>query len=77
MRAFRSGTGIAVVAGATGAGAQVRLGSWISLALAVDATVDLMAVRIAVEGPDPRVEVDLHVFTLSPRLEVVFHTPVR
>ena len=71
-----SGT-VAPPVGLAGAGAQVRLGSWISLARAVDATVDLMAVRIAVEGPDPRVEVDLHVFTLSPRLEVVFHTPVR
>jgi hypothetical protein len=56
-----------------GAAVQWRIGPTVSLAIQLEATVDLMAVRIAVEGPDPRVEVDVHVFTLTPRLEVVLH----
>jgi hypothetical protein len=71
-----AGTGVAPLALLT-AGVQLGLGERVSLALILEASADLVPVRVAVEGPDGRGEVDLNIFTLSPRLGLVLHPPAR
>jgi hypothetical protein len=54
-------------------GVARRLGSRVSLALTVQLSVDLIPVRVLVQGDGIEVSADLHPFVLLPRLELVFH----
>jgi len=59
------------------AGARVRLAPILTLAVRLDATVDLIPVRVVVEGGVGREEIDLGRFALAPRVEIVFHPAPR
>lgn len=54
-------------------GAALRLGSRVSLSLTVQLAVDLIPVRVLVQGQGTEASADLHPFSLLPRLELVFH----
>jgi len=59
------------------AGVRARLAPIFTLALGIQAAVDLLPVRVVVEGGIGREEVDLSRVALTPRLEIVFHPPIR
>ncbi len=67
-----AGTGVAPLA-LLSAGIQPRLSAGVSLALSLEASADLVPIRISIEGPADASTVDLHVLTLSPRLTLVLH----
>ena len=54
-------------------GVARKLGDRVSLVLTLQATVDLVPVRVVVVSGDSEATADLHPFMLLPRLELVFH----
>jgi hypothetical protein len=55
------------------AGVARHIGSRVSLSLTVQLAVDLIPVRVLVQGEGTEASADLHPFVLLPRVELVFH----